>query len=112
MPDYPDIPRHIAVIMDSNGRWAKERGLPRRESHHAGAESVREVTEACMELGVDYLTLYAVSSENWNRPSEEVDALMNLLDRFLSEKHKELHEQKIRLIAIGQFERLPEKNRC
>ena len=111
MPDYPDIPRHIAVIMDGNGRWAKERGLPRREGHRAGAESVREVTEACMELGVDYLTLYAFSSENWNRPSEEVDALMNLLDRFLSEKHKELHEQKIRLIAIGQLERLPEKTR-
>ena len=111
MPDYPDIPRHIAVIMDGNGRWAKERGLPRREGHRAGAESVREVTEACMELGVDYLTLYAFSSENWNRPSEEVDALMNLLDRFLSEKHKELHEQKIRLIAIGQLERLPDKTR-
>ena len=111
MPDYPDIPRHIAVIMDGNGRWAKERGLPRREGHRAGAESVREVTEACMELGVDYLTLYAFSSENWNRPSEEVDALMNLLDRFLTEKHKELHEQNIRLIAIGQLDRLPEKTR-
>ncbi len=109
MPDYPDIPRHVAVIMDGNGRWAKERGLPRREGHRAGAESVREVTEACIELGIDYLTLYAFSSENWNRPSEEVDALMSLLDRFLKEKHKELHEQNIRLVAIGQLDRLPDK---
>jgi len=111
MPEYPETPRHIAVIMDGNGRWAKERGLPRREGHRAGAESVREVTEACMELGVEYLTLYAFSSENWNRPSEEVDALMNLLDRFLSEKHEELLKQNIRLQAIGQLERLPEKTR-
>ncbi len=111
MPDYPEIPRHIAVIMDGNGRWAKQRGLPRREGHRAGAESVREVTEACVELGVDYLTLYAFSSENWNRPSDEVEALMSLLDRFLSEKQKELREQNIRLIAIGQIERLPEKTR-
>ena len=111
MPDYPEIPRHIAIIMDGNGRWAKERGLPRRDGHRAGAESVREVTEACMELGVDYLTLYAFSSENWNRPSEEVDALMTLLDRFLSEKQKELREQNIRLMAIGQLDRLPEKTR-
>jgi len=111
MPDYPDIPRHIAVIMDGNGRWAKQRGLPRREGHRAGAESVREVTEACMELGVEYLTLYAFSSENWNRPSEEVEALMSLLDRFLSEKQRELREQNIRLIAIGQLERLPDKTR-
>lgn len=109
MSKFPDIPRHIAVIMDGNGRWAKERGLPRREGHRAGAESVREVTEACIELGVDYLTLYAFSSENWNRPSEEVDALMSLLDRFLKQKHKELHEQNIRLIAIGQLDRLPDK---
>lgn len=109
MPDYPDIPRHIAVIMDGNGRWAKERGLPRREGHRAGAESVREVTKACIELGIAYLTLYAFSSENWNRPSKEVDALMSLLDRFLKEKHKELHQQKIRLVAIGQLDRLPEK---
>ena len=97
--------------MDGNGRWAKERGLPRRDGHRAGAESVREVTEACMELGVEYLTLYAFSSENWNRPIEEVDALMTLLDRFLSEKQRELREQNIRLMAIGQLDRLPEKTR-
>lgn len=111
MPEYPEIPRHIAVIMDGNGRWAKQRGLPRREGHRAGAESVREVTEACMELGIQYLTLYAFSSENWKRPAEEVDALMTLLDRFLSEKHSELLEQNIRLLAIGQLDKLPEKTR-
>ena len=112
MPEFPDIPRHIAVIMDGNGRWAKERGLPRREGHRAGAESVREVTDACIELGVEYLTLYAFSSENWNRPEAEVKALMALLDRFLTEKAKDLERQKIRLLAIGQIDRLPAKTRA
>lgn len=111
MPDFPDPPRHIAVIMDGNGRWAKERGLPRREGHRAGAESVREVTDACIDLGVEYLTLYAFSSENWNRPAAEVKALMALLDRFLAEKAKDLDRQNIRLLAIGQLERLPAKTR-
>ncbi len=111
MPDFPDIPRHIAIIMDGNGRWARERGLPRKEGHRAGAESVREVTDACIELGVSYLTLYAFSSENWNRPEEEVNALMNLLHHFLTEKEQDLKKQKIRLQAIGQLERLPEKTR-
>jgi undecaprenyl diphosphate synthase len=111
MPDYPDIPRHIAVIMDGNGRWAKERGLPRREGHRAGAESVREITDACIDIGVEYLTLYAFSSENWNRPEAEVTALMALLDRFLLDKAKDLKRQNIRLLAIGQLERLPAKTR-
>lgn len=112
MPEFPEIPRHIAVIMDGNGRWAKERGLPRREGHRAGAESVREVTDTCIELGVEYLTLYAFSSENWNRPEAEIKALMSLLDRFLTEKAKDLEKQKIRLLAIGQLDRLPEKTRA
>lgn len=111
MPDFPETPRHIAVIMDGNGRWAKERGLPRREGHRAGAESVREITHTCIELGVEYLTLYAFSSENWNRPESEVKALMSLLDRFLVEKSKELEKQDIRLLAIGQLDRLPAKTR-
>jgi len=111
MPDFPDIPRHIAVIMDGNGRLAKERGLPRREGHRAGAESVREITDTCIELGVEYLTLYAFSSENWNRPAAEVKALMQLLDRFLAEKAKDLEKQDIRLLAIGQLDRLPPKTR-
>lgn len=111
MAYFPDIPRHIAIIMDGNGRWAKERGLPRREGHRAGAESVREVTDACIDLGVEYLTLYAFSSENWNRPPAEIKALMELLDRFLAEKAKDLKKQNIRLQAIGQLDRLPEKTR-
>ena len=111
MPDFPDIPRHIAIIMDGNGRWAKERGLPRREGHRAGAESVREVADACIDMGVEYLTLYAFSSENWNRPQAEIKALMERLDRFLAEKAKDLKKQNIRLQAIGQLERLPEKTR-
>jgi undecaprenyl diphosphate synthase len=105
------IPCHIAIIMDGNGRWAKERGLPRRDGHRAGAESVRECVEACKELGVEYLTLYAFSSENWNRPAAEVTALMLLLERFLEEKADELMKQNVRLRAIGHLDRLPEKTR-
>ncbi len=101
------IPRHIAVIMDGNGRWAKERGLPRREGHRAGAESVREAIEACTELKVDYLTLYAFSSENWKRPKAEVKALMTLLERFLKDKADELNEKNVRLQAIGRLNDLP-----
>ena len=112
MADHPEIPRHIAIIMDGNGRWAKERGLPRLEGHRSGAESVREVMEACIELGVEYLTLYAFSSENWSRPQAEVSALMTLLDRFLDEKAKDLDRQQVRLLAIGQLDRLPESTRA
>jgi undecaprenyl diphosphate synthase len=108
---FPTIPRHIAVIMDGNGRWAKERGLPRREGHRAGAESVREIMEACKELGVEYLTLFAFSSENWSRPASEVHALMSLLERFLREKAKDLDKQNVRLLAIGQLDRLPPRTR-
>lgn len=111
MPSDQDTPRHIAIIMDGNGRWAKERGLPRREGHRAGAESVREAIDACKELGVEYLTLYAFSSENWNRPAAEVKALMALLDRFLDEREKDLMRQDVRLLAIGQIERLPASTR-
>lgn len=111
MPEFPDIPRHIAIIMDGNGRWARERGKARREGHRAGAESVREAIDGCKELGVEFLTLYAFSSENWNRPADEVSALMDLLDRFLDEKEKDLDKQNVRLLTIGQLERLPEKTR-
>ncbi len=112
MSSHPEVPRHIAIIMDGNGRWAKERGLPRLEGHRSGAESVREVMEACIELGVEYLTLYAFSSENWSRPEAEVNALMALLDRFLDEKAKDLDRQQVRLLAIGQLDRLPESTRA
>lgn len=101
------IPRHIAVIMDGNGRWARERGLPRIEGHRRGSESVRSCTAACMEAGVPYLTLYAFSKENWQRPPDEVKSLMNLLDRFLAERTAEIMERSIRLRAIGHLDDLP-----
>jgi undecaprenyl diphosphate synthase len=101
------IPRHIAVIMDGNGRWARERGLPRIEGHRRGSEAVRACTAACMEAGVSYLTLYAFSKENWQRPPDEVKSLMNLLDRFLAERTAEIMERNIRLCAIGHLDDLP-----
>ena len=110
MSSLNNNPQHIAIIMDGNGRWAKERGLPRRDGHRAGAESVREAVESCKELGITHLTLYAFSSENWSRPQSEIDALMLLLDRFLAEKTTELKKQKVRLHTIGDITRLPEKN--
>ena len=84
----PAVPKHIAIIMDGNGRWARERGLARREGHRAGAEAVRRTVEACRDLDIDYLTLYAFSSENWKRPKTEIAALMLLLEQFLKEKTK------------------------
>ena len=97
--------------MDGNGRWAKTRGLPRAEGHRAGAESVREAVETCRQLGVEYLTLYAFSSENWNRPKKEVDALMSLLERFLRDKLPELLKQNICFKTIGRLDMLPDKCR-
>ncbi|MEM7601186.1 MAG: isoprenyl transferase [Verrucomicrobiota bacterium] len=105
------IPRHIAIIMDGNGRWAKARDLPRREGHRAGANSVEACLETCGEIGVEYLTLYAFSSENWKRPEAEVTALMGLLSHFLREKTPTLMKNNIRLQVIGQIERLPASNR-
>lgn len=101
------IPRHVAVIMDGNGRWAKQRGLPRSAGHKAGAESVRRLVEACDEFGVKYLTLYAFSTENWCRPASEVKALMSLLKQFLEQRAEDLHRYHIRLQAIGETDRLP-----
>lgn len=102
------IPEHIAIIMDGNGRWAKMRGLPRVAGHRAGADSVREVVESCETLGVRYLTLYAFSSENWNRPEKEVKALMDLLEKFLEDKLPEMMEDNVKLVAIGRLNKLPE----
>ncbi len=106
-----EIPRHIAIIMDGNGRWAKDRGLPRVEGHRAGAESVREAVDTCREIGVEYLTLFAFSSENWNRPEKEVDALMKLLEKFLRDKLPELLQQNVRFHTIGRVDMLPENCR-
>ncbi len=102
------IPRHIAVIMDGNGRWAKERGLPRTEGHRRGADAVQRTVEGCVELGIEFLTLYAFSSENWKRPKSEVDALMKLLDRFLRTKLDEMLRQNVRFQAIGRLTDLPQ----
>src|SRR6201987_2103823 len=101
------VPRHIAIIMDGNGRWAKSRGLPRIKGHEEGAKAVRECVEGCAELKVGYLTLYAFSAENWQRPKSEVFALMRLLEKFLKEKTPELIEKNVRLQAIGRLTDLP-----
>jgi undecaprenyl diphosphate synthase len=103
------IPRHVALIMDGNGRWANERGLPRRKGHEAGAESVRATMEAGLKFGVEILTFYAFSVENWKRPEDEVSGLMNLLPRMLIKHENILHEQKTALRAIGRLDRLPPK---
>jgi len=101
------VPRHLAIIMDGNGRWAESRGLPRVRGHEAGADSVREIVRACRQLGVEVLTLYSFSTENWRRPQEEVTALMGLLKRYVLKERRELLDNGIRLRAIGQIERLP-----
>jgi undecaprenyl diphosphate synthase len=101
------IPRHVAIIMDGNGRWAQQRGLPRIEGHRRGAEAVKRTLRAARENGVRCLTLYAFSVENWNRPKDEVDALMRLLGQFLDEQLPELLERKIRLRVIGRYHELP-----
>ncbi len=102
------VPRHIAIIMDGNGRWAKERGLPRIAGHEQGAESVRAVTEACVELGVGFLTVYAFSTENWKRPAAEVAALWVLLEHFIAQETPTLMKNNVRLQAIGRLHELPE----
>jgi len=102
------IPRHIAIIMDGNGRWARQRGLPRIKGHEKGADAVRECVEGCGELKVEYLTLYAFSAENWQRPKSEVFALMRLLEKFLKDKTPELIEKNVRLQEIGRLTDLPD----
>src|SRR6266513_2306306 len=102
------LPTHVAIIMDGNGRWAKERGLPRVEGHRNGVESVRAVVRAAGEVGIKYLTLYAFSVENWNRPKDEVDTLMKYLERYLRSETPELDRNNVRLEVIGQIYRLPD----
>ncbi|MFO7962954.1 MAG: isoprenyl transferase [Desulfobacterales bacterium] len=105
--DSAKLPKHVAVIMDGNGRWAKKRKLSRITGHNKGTDAVRSVVRTCRELGISFLTLYAFSTENWGRPAEEVNALMELLKRFLRSEEKELLENDIRLNHIGDIERLP-----
>jgi len=100
-------PRHVAIIMDGNGRWARRRGLSRLRGHEKGADSVIAALRACRELGVRYLTLYAFSVENWVRPRAEILGLMRLLRRFLEQRERELHEHRVRLRVIGRMEDLP-----
>ena len=107
-PDISNLPKHVAIIMDGNGRWAKKRLLNRIKGHEKGADTVRAIVEAGRELGISYLTLYAFSTENWERSQAEIDALMALLKRFLMSEKKELIKNGIRLNAVGQLERLPD----
>ena len=107
-PPTGPLPRHIAIIMDGNGRWARERGLARIAGHQQGAASVRTVTQACAEWGVEFLTVYAFSTDNWKRPKSETDALMVLLEHFIEQELPELMRNQIRLRAIGRLEDLPE----
>src|ERR1043165_2211958 len=105
--DLANVPQHVAIIMDGNGRWAKQQGEDRVFGHHEGVNSVREIVEACAEVGVKYLTLYAFSTENWNRPKEEVDALMELLVSTISLETPNLHKKGVRLQVIGDVQSLP-----
>ncbi|WP_416826852.1 isoprenyl transferase [Ectobacillus polymachus] len=105
------IPKHIAIIMDGNGRWAKKRALPRIAGHHEGMKVVRKITKAASELGVQVLTLYAFSTENWKRPQQEVEYIMKLPQEFLGTFLPELIEENVQVRVMGQFERLPEHTR-
>ena len=106
--DITHLPKHIAIIMDGNGRWAKEKGEDRIHGHQQGVISVREVVEGCGEIGIKYLTLYAFSTENWNRPKYEVDALMELLVSTIRREVDDLKKNNVKLLVIGDFASLPE----
>jgi len=98
----PRTPRHVAIIMDGNGRWAAERGLPRSLGHRSGVEAVRRTVKAAIELSIPYLTIYSFSSENWSRPAAEIDELMGLMKRFIRRDLAELHQSNVRLLVIGE----------
>lgn len=106
-PEFAHVPQHVAIIMDGNGRWARQRGLPRIEGHRRGVETVRSTIEAAREFGIRYLTLYAFSVENWRRPEEEVGALMGLLEYFLKRETATLVKNRVRLRTIGRTDQLP-----
>jgi undecaprenyl diphosphate synthase len=109
--DHKKIPKHIAIIMDGNGRWAKERNLPRTMGHKAGVETIRPIVKECSRLGVKYLTLYAFSTENWKRPKDEVDAIMNLLVQYLVKEFEELNKNNVVINSIGETIKLPQQCR-
>ena len=102
------LPRHVAIIMDGNGRWARQRGLPRIEGHRQGVASVRRATEHCARIGIEQLTLYCLSSENWRRPAAEIDFLMHLLEQYMIEERELLMRERIRIAMIGSRAGLPE----
>jgi len=105
--DSARLPQHVAIIMDGNGRWAEQRGLSRLHGHRVGKDSVRAVVESARKLGIRYLSLFAFSTENWNRPPKEVDALMQLLRRYLASELDKMMKHEIRLVAVGSLRRLP-----
>jgi undecaprenyl diphosphate synthase len=109
LPKIDPLPRHVAIIMDGNGRWAKQRGYPRIAGHRRGAESVRTITTAAREIGIEYLTLYSFSTENWNRPKTEVMALMRLLRHYLQAEIETMNKNNIRLEVIGRISDLPDE---
>ncbi len=111
LQQHCQLPRHIAIIMDGNGRWARENGKSRIEGHRTGVDSVRDIVEACAQLRISYLTLFTFSTENWKRPEKEISALMQLLIMVLQKEAKKLHENNIRLHVIGNIDRLPGKVR-
>ncbi len=105
-PELQQIPQHVAIIMDGNGRWALKRGLPRLAGHKAGTDNLRRIIEASVEFGVKYLTIYAFSTENWGRPSEEVEGLLRILEDVIDRELKELNKQGVQIKHIGRLERL------
>ncbi len=106
--DKNSLPNHIAIIMDGNGRWAKKRLLPRAFGHKAGVETIREIVKECSNLGIQYLTLYAFSTENWKRPLNEINGLMKLLTQYLKSEVEELHKNNVKISTIGDITKLPD----
>ena len=101
------VPRHVAIIMDGNGRWAKARGLPRLAGHRAGTENLRSILEACVEFGIEFLTIWAFSTENWQRPETEVKGLLRILEQMIRRELRQLHKEGVRLCHLGRLDRLP-----
>ena len=107
--DFEHLPRHVAIIMDGNGRWAKKRGLPRTAGHAAGAENFRTIATYCKEIGLEYLTVYAFSTENWKRPAEEVSAIMGLLKKYLLEAIGKMERDRVKMCFFGDLSPLPQE---
>lgn len=108
-PPLPKIPVHVGIIMDGNGRWAQARGLPRIAGHQAGTENLRRILRATVEFGIRILTIYAFSTENWERPQEEVEGLMNIMERMVDRELPELHREGVQIRHLGRMERVPER---